>query len=553
MTAAWPKNMPRSLDYPNVGIDAILEGAAHDYPNRLAYEQGEQSITYRELREQARRVAGGLRARGIASGDVIAFHMPNSLSFMVAYYGTMLAGAAVAALNPAQPTAALRQQLESVAPKAIVTSASCASIAVEAAPASVEFLVGVPGGGELPAGVTPLADLLAAEPVADVRIDPNQVAHLQMTGGTTGVSKAVRALHRNVVANVVQQSAWRAATLPRVDEEGRLHLDQVPEAAGEHMLTPGAGVHVAIAPFFHGLGLVGNNVDLALGTTVLVAGGFDPERMLADIEARGVTQLIGSPPMYYAMLRSPSAATRDLSSVRILVSGAAPIDTTALGQLRRVFPNADVMEGYGLSEATMGVSSGAINSEVETPVGSIGIPIFDTEVDLRDSHGAPVAVGDVGEMWVRGPQVTDGYQGQPELTAIQFRDGWLLTGDLARRDEDGFLYIVGRSKDMIIYKGYNVYPQQLEDIACSHPAVAQAAVVGKPSEIAGEIPVAFVVLRPGADETATLADEIITHVGEQVAPYQKVREVIVLDALPTTPTGKVSKNVLRERFATTTV
>ena len=196
MTAAWPKNMPRSLDYPNVGIDAVLEGAAHDYPDRLAYEHGDQSITYRALLDQARRVAGGLRARGIASGDVIAFHMPNSLSFTVVYYGTMLAGAAVAALNPAQPIAALRRQLESVAPKAIVTSESCATIAVEAAPASVEFLVGVPGDGELPAGVTPLSDLLAAEPLADVHIDPDQVAHLQMTGGTTGVSKAVLRGHR---------------------------------------------------------------------------------------------------------------------------------------------------------------------------------------------------------------------------------------------------------------------------------------------------------------------------------------------------------------------
>lgn len=551
MTIVWPKNLPRSLRYPDVAIDAVLLGAARAYPDRVAVTDGTETITFEQLHDTAGRVATGLRHHGIAPGDTVALHMPNSAGFLVAYYGALLAAAAVAPINPAQPSAALREQLDTVRARAIITAPSCAPAALTAAGNDIGLIVGVGDPNTLPPGVTPLAALAEYARLTDPHLDPNMVAHLQMTGGTTGNAKAVRVLHRNLVAAIIQNVAWRASALPRL-EDGAVRFDQLPDATGPHTLIPGAGVHLGIAPLFHGLGLIGSNIDLALGNTTRLCGAFDPARMLADIESHAVTQLIGSPAMYYALLSSMSAQSRDLSSVRLLISGAAPIDTATLRRLREAFPNALVAEGYGLSEATLGVSCAPVYTDSATPIGSVGVAIFDTEIELRDDNGIAVVDGEIGELCVRGPQVTDGYQGQPELTAHQFCDGWLRTGDLARRDDNGCLYIVGRSKDVVIYKGYNVYPQPLEDLLCSHQAVTQAAVVGRASDTAGETPVGFVVLRPGVEYSEALADDIIATVAEQVAPYQRVRELHVLDALPTTPTGKVAKNALREQLAAVT-
>ncbi|MFJ3698055.1 class I adenylate-forming enzyme family protein [Streptomyces sp. NPDC090052] len=561
MSGAWPMNMPRGLDYPPVGVDAVLAGAARAYPERVAVRDGDETLTYPELYEQALRVAGGLRGRGIRPGDVVALHMPNSMWFTVAYYGALCAGAAVAPINPAQPALVLGEQLAEVTAKAVITSPAGAGTAVEAtagAASSVELVVCVPPTAAAPArseprqGLVELAELLSAEPLRDYRVDAEMVAHLQLTGGTTGRAKAVRVLHRNIVANVVQMHGWRSACLPHLDDEGGLRFTRIPEAVTAHSLTPGDCVCVAVAPLFHGLGLVSQSLNVAAGATVVIAGRFDPDALFADIERYGVTHMGGSPAMYYAMLRSPALTKHDLSSVRLVNSGAAPIDTTALHTLSEHFPRAFVAQGYGLSEATMGVTGAPLACDVETPPDSVGVPVFDTEIQIRGADGTAVLpVGETGEVWVRGPAVADGYHGHPELTALQFRDGWLVTGDMGRLDEHGHLFLVGRSKDLIIYKGYNVYPQPLEEILCSHPAIAQAAVVGTPSESAGEVPVGFVVLRPDVAEEAgrgdEFAEEVMAYVAERVAPYQKVRALHIVGALPLSPTGKILKTELRER------
>ncbi|MEV0093817.1 class I adenylate-forming enzyme family protein [Streptomyces sp. NPDC050738] len=557
MTGAWPKNMPRTLQYPYAGADAILAGAARAYPDKVALLDGDESLTFAALRDKALRTAAGLRERGIRPGDVVALHMSNSLWYIVAYYGALCAGAAVAPINPAQPAPALRRQLDDVGAKAVVTSGAGAGAVAAAGAGSVWFTVCVPptacspAPGELPEGTIALAELLAAEPLTGYRVDPELVAHLQLTGGTTGRSKAVRVLHRNLSANVVQAGCWRTGALPVLDTDGALRITLGAGAASGRMVPLGEGSSLAVAPLFHGLGLVSQNINTLLGTTTVFCGGrFDPEAFLADIEKHRVVCMSGSPAMYYAVLRSPSLDAYDLSSVRMVVSGAAPIDTTALRRLAEVFPRAAVAEGYGLSEATMGLTGSPIESDVRVPVGSVGIPMFDTEVQIRDHDASTVlTAGETGEVWARGPQITDGYHGEPELTALQFKDGWLATGDMGRLDERGNLFLVGRSKDMIIYKGYNVYPQPLEEILCSHPAVAQAAVVGAHSETAGEIPVGFVVLRPGFEERDTLAGEILAHLAERVAPYQKVRVLRIVEALPLTPTGKILKSDLRDRLA----
>lgn len=556
MTLAWPTDMPRCLDYPTTGIDAVLAGAARAYPDRIALQDGDLALTFAELHDRAQRAAGGLRALGVQPGHVVALHMVNNLWYVVAYYGALCAGAAVAPVNPTLPPAGLRDQLDDVKARVVISHPETVGIVLAADAQCVDAVVCVSATPSAPAaetvlpeGVRAFGDLLQAQPLASYRVDSGLVAHLQLTGGTTGRSKAVRVLNRNLVSNVIQMASWRSGLLTELDEFGGLRMQSTVDR-GPHALVPGEGVNIAVAPLFHGLGLVGQNVSTLLGSTVVFTGRFDPDRMLADIERLGVTHITGSPAMYYALLASSRIGAHDLSSVRAINSGAAPFDTTSLRSLQTIFGNAWVTEGYGLSEATMGLTGAPLNSDVATPPDSVGVAIFDTELEIRDENSAVLGPGEVGEVWARGPQITDGYQNQPELTAVQFRGGWLATGDMGRLDDAGHLFLVGRSKDMIIYKGYNVYPQPLEEILCSHAAVAQAAVVGETVPVVGERVTAFVQLnRDFASESAAdlqlLERELTDYVAAKVAPYQKVRSIRFVDRLPVTATGKIQKNVLR--------
>ncbi|MFE1906132.1 class I adenylate-forming enzyme family protein [Streptomyces gardneri] len=563
MSRVWPSTMPAEIAYPDVGADALLAGAARAYPNRTALRDGDATLTFAALHDRALRIAAGLRARGLGPGDVVALHLPNSMWYVVVYYGALCAGLAVAPVNPAQPADALRAQLAVLEADAVVTHPACAGALRDKTPGAVRLVVHIPGTAAAPvsddvtapAGSVPLEDLLAREPLQDYRVDPAAVAHLQLTGGTTGRTKAVRLLHRNLVANVLQTGCWRFASTPSVDAQGGLRVTAVSDPP-PHAVPPGAGVSIAIAPLFHGLGLVGQNLNTLFGATaVITAGRFDADRFLADIETYGVTHVSGSPAMYYGMLRSEALDRHDLTSVRLITSGAAPIDTTALRRLREVFDHAHVHEAYGLSEATMGVTMTPPGLLVPTPPGSVGVPVPDTDLQVRDERtGEALPSGATGVVWVRGPQVADGYLNDPDLTATQFVDGWLCTGDMGRIDDDGFLFLMGRSKDMLIYKGYNVYPQPLEEILCGHHAIVEAAVVGRQHDASGEIPVGFVVLRAEASEAAAsrgqdFLDEVMAHVAERVAPYQRIRELHIVERLPLTPTGKVLKTELRGRVA----
>ncbi|MFF2503617.1 class I adenylate-forming enzyme family protein [Streptomyces sp. NPDC058067] len=558
MIRRHPKGMPAHLSYPEASVGDLLAGSARRYPDRVALRDGDHTLTFAELHEQALRFARGLRERGITEGDVVALHQPNSLWFPVTYYGILLAGAVVAPVNPTLPPAALRAQLDEAGARAVVTHPATAAALREAGTEGLEPVVLVPPSDAAPGdpapvdGMVPLAALLAAGPEPGPRVSPDAVAHLSFTGGTTGRSKAVEVRHRHVVANCLQFTCWRAAALPVMDPDGGVFLDPVDGAATEYITPPGEGVSIAVAPFFHAMGLVSQSIGILSGATVVLCGRFEPGRFLDQAEKFAATTIAGSPALFHALLATPSAQGRALPTVRVVSSGAAPIDTTTLRALRTLFPRACVVEGYGLTEATMGVTSGITDPDDLVPIGSVGLPVFDTDVEIRDlvDTGRCVPDGETGELWARGPQITAGYPGHPELTAEQFVDGWLRTGDLARCDEHGHVYIVGRAKDMLIYKGYNVYPGQLEEILSGHPAVAQVSVVGVPSAEAGEIPVAYVVARADASPGAgpALGEELMAHVSARVAPYQRVREVRFLEALPTSAAGKILKAELRRAY-----
>lgn len=381
-------------------------------------------------------------------------------------------------------------------------------------------------------------------------MDGDAVAHLAFTGGTTGVPKAVMVLHRNLIRNVLQVACWRSAAVPSTDAQGRIILRHVPEARTEHHIPIGTATGVSIAPLFHGMGMVSQSIFAAAGLTMVVFGRFDAVRYLDTVEELGVHAITGSPALCHAILAVPAVRERDLSCVRLVSSGSAPINPAATAELAEVFPRAIVSDGYGLTEATMGVAISPLDRAMPRPEGAIGLALFDTSLEIRELDGVTaLAPGEKGEVWVRGPQVTAGYLGHPELTAGQYVDGWLRTGDLGTLDEQGWLSLVGRAKDMLIYKGYNVYPGPLENILREHPAVAQASVVGLPHPEHGEIPVAFVSVKAGTDaaDPAATADELMAYVAARVAPYQRIRDVVIVDELPLSATGKILKTELRRR------
>ena len=564
MTTLWPTGMPRTLDYPDGTVADLLAGSAHAFPDRAALVDGEVRLTFAELHERALRMAQGLREQGISPGEAVAVHMPNSAWFTVAYYAILFAGAAVVPVNPTQPATALRQQLDDSGAVAVFTHPSVAAQMSEAlegsetvrrvslAPATAAAPAGDRAPAVFPVPTVGFDDLMKAEPAPATAVDGDAVAHLAFTGGTTGVPKAVMVLHRNLIRNVLQVACWRSASVPFTDAQGRIMLRHVPGAKTAHHIPIGSATGISIAPLFHGMGMVSQNIFAAAGLTVVMFGRFDPVRYLDTVEQLGVHAVTGSPALCHALLAVPGVRERDLSCVRLVSSGSAPMNPAATAELAEVFPRAIVSDGYGLTEATMGVSISPLDPRMPRPEGAIGLALFDTGIEIREMDGVtPLGPGEKGEVWVRGPQVTAGYLGHPELTSQQFVDGWLRTGDLGTLDEQGWLSLVGRAKDMLIYKGYNVYPGPLENILREHPAVAQASVVGRPHPEHGEIPMAYVAVKAEArtPDPAVVAEELMAYVAARVAPYQRIRDVVIVDELPLSATGKILKTELRRRAA----
>lgn len=559
MSTYWPEGMPRHLDYSDATIADLVEGMAALYGDRAAVIDGGLTLTYAELYAEACAVARGLRREGVGPGEVVLLHLPNSAWFLVAYYGVLLSGATVSPVNPLTPVSGLVSQIGDTSARVALTHpASAAALlpAVEqlrADGADVSVVLVEPTDGapapveESPASPVPVrswAELLDREGSGrpDVSVDREEVAHIVYTGGTTGIPKGVRVLHRNVVANVSQMVAWRAGHHLEV-EDGRLELVPLPLTAVAGVV-PGEGATVVVSPLFHAHALINASFLLATGTTLVIAGRFRSAGLLDLIERHGVTYITGSPTMWHALVREPTAGQRDLTSVRVVSSGAAPIDPVTLDELAVVFPKAMVTEGYGLTEGTCVVTAVPPFSTAPRVVGSVGVPLCDTEIEIRDGDGTSLPAGEHGEIWVRGPQVTDGYHNRPEETAGQFVDGWLATGDIAYVDEEGLVHIADRAKDMLIYKGYNVYPRELEDLLAGHPQVYRAAVVGRPHEAFGQEPVAFVVPVEGEHPSE---DELADWVAERVLPYKKLRAVQIVECLPTSDAGKLLKTELRSQ------
>ncbi|MCW2703375.1 MAG: Acyl-CoA synthetase (AMP-forming)/AMP-acid ligase [Blastococcus sp.] len=560
--ASWPPGLPRSLEYPDVPVGSILRAAARRWGERPAFIDHDVPLTFDELGRRAHAVAGWLADHGVGRGDVVAVHIPNCRQYPPLYYGILLAGATFSPTNPLLPAPDLAAQLTDAGAKVLITWDQVLPFVRGAlVPTPVETVI-VTGEAhtldfaarlELEDGDVDAADLLAADPTdrhLDAAVDPaTDLAHLAYTGGTTGVSKGVELPHRNVVTNVLQSACWTSGSLPQLDEAGDVTLrqvvgeDQYPTRLGEARL-------VNLTPWFHAMGAIGYLNGMVMGgTTTVIHMRFDPVKYVEDAVKHKVTSIGGAPPVFVALLQVPGIEDADLSSVRGVSSGAAPLPVSLIERLKTLLPNAVVGEGYGLTEVTMQATGNPSFLSGTRKAGTVGVPVFDTEISIRPLGGGDaLPPGERGEVCIRGPQVMRGYAHRPEATAESIdADGWFHSGDVGILDEDGYLSIVDRTKDMLLYKGYNVFPRELEEILFGVPGVAGAAVVGRPDEEAGELPVAYVV-RKGDDAGAALtAESVMAAVNDKVTPYKRLRDVVFIDAIPVSAAGKVLKRELTER------
>ena len=476
-----------------------------------------RTLTYAQLQAAVRGVAAGLAARGFGHGDVLAIYSPNLPEYASAFFGVSAAGGVVTTMNPLYTAAEVNRQLRDSGARFLLTVPQFLAAAREgAAGAAVEEIFVF---GEA-AGATPFASLPAEGEPPAAAIDPRRdLAALPYSSGTTGMPKGVMLTHYNLVANVTQIAA----------NEGVAEDDTL----------------IGVLPFYHIYGMtVIMGAALRAGATVVTMPRFDLEQFLGLLQKHRVTTAYLVPPIVLALARHPLVDRFDLSSLRNVMSGAAPLpESVARGAAARN-DGMLVRQGYGLTETSPVTHTNSPRTEIR--ITSVGTALPNTEWRIVDAAaGADAAPGAPGEVWVRGPQVMKGYLHDPEATRGMIgADGWLRTGDVGKADADGYLYVVDRLKELIKYKAFQVAPAELEAAVQSHPAVADAAVVPSPDEEAGEVPKAFVVLREGA---AATAEEIMAHVAAQVAPQKKVRRVEFIDAIPKVPSGKILRRRLVER------
>jgi long-chain acyl-CoA synthetase len=542
----WPEDVPRHIEYPSVPLSEILRKTTENNPNQTAIIYFDRGITYRELDQASDRFAAALAALEVKKGDKVAIFLPNIPQFVISYYGTLRLGAIETAISPLYKEREVEHQLnDSEAETIVILDALYPILENVVARTKVKRIIFTGLKDFMPTGTALLGSLLRKIPSYRVEpkpgtysfkellkeydakppkvdIDPQEdLAALQYTGGTTGISKGAMLTHMNLVSNAVMCAEWLKG-----------------KQAEEKFLT--------VLPLFHIYGMTtGMNAPIYLAGKMVLLPRFDAAVTLEAIEKNKVTVFCGAPTMYAMLLAHPKVNNFDLSSVHFCISGSAPLPPEIQKKWMEVTKGV-LVEGYGLTESSPVTHCNPLDPTMKTvKVGSIGLPWPDTDAKIMDAETGETELGvnQDGELAVKGPQVMKGYWKIPEESGAVLRNGWLYTGDIGKMDEDGYFYITDRKKDLVKYKGYSVYPREIEDVIYEHPAVKLCAVIGKPDAVAGEIPKAFVVLKEG--KTAT-ADEIKEFANGKMAPYKAVREVEFRTELPMTLVGKVLRRVLQE-------
>ena len=514
-------------------IPALTAAAAEKYGDRLAVVDGDRRLTYAELLDAAREFGAGLVAAGIAPGDRVAIWAPNSAEWIVAVLGLFQAGAVLVPVNTRFKGVEAADILGRSRAKALVTVTDFLGTDYVAMLRGTgtdlpDLATVVIAAGPAPDGTVAWADFLAragdaeraevARRAADV--SDGYPSDILFTSGTTGVPKGVVMTHGRTLCVATD---WVAMTGLGPDDR-----------------------YLMVNPYFHMFGLkAGILASVAAGAAMFPEPVFDADRALARVAEEGITVLPGAPTLYQSILDHPDRGDRDLSSLRVAVTGAADIPVALIDRVVAELPFSTVVTGYGLTEAGTASATGP-GDDPETIATTVGRARPGFEIRIAGAGGdGDAAGGEAGEILLRGPSVMAGYLDDPAATAEALSaDGWLRTGDLGVLDDGGNLRIVGRAKDMFIVGGFNAYPAEIENHLLRHPDVAQAAVIGIPDERLGEVGMAFVVTRSGDPDAGP---GILTWARDQMANYKVPRTIEIVDALPTNATGKVVKDDLRAR------
>jgi long-chain acyl-CoA synthetase len=546
----YPDGIPDTVDMDEFSsVVDIFESSCTEYAGQVAYENFGATITYAELDRKSAAFGAYLQSLGLQRGDRVAIMMPNLLQYPIALFGVLRAGLVVVNTNPLYTARELKHQLNDSGAKAIVVLENFAhtlDTVMADCPAcehvfvtGVGDLLGFPKGAlinfvlrkvkkevpayNLPSAVRFTAALSAGASKSLERppLNHDDLAFLQYTGGTTGVSKGAMLTHGNIVANVQQSSAWLG-----------------------NNIDYGQEVIVTALPLYHIFALTANCLVFIKfgGRNLLITNPRDMPGFVKTLKANSFTAITGVNTLFNGLLNTPGFDDIDFSKLRFTLGGGMAVQRAVAERWKDV-TGVPLIEAYGLTET----SPAACINPMDLPDynGAIGLPIPSTECKVIDTEGAEVPVGEPGELCIRGPQVMKGYWQRPEETAKVLDDeGWLKTGDMACCDENGFFYIVDRKKDMILVSGFNVYPNEIEDVVAAHPKVMEVGAIGVEDDKSGEL-VKVIVVRK--DDSLTV-DELRAHCKEQLTGYKVPRYIEFVDELPKTNVGKILRRELRDKF-----
>ncbi len=526
--------VPEQTNFPRQSIYQVLNLAATYFHDRPATAFLDAQLTFGELKTQVDRLAAALAQLGVGRGDRVGVMLPNCPQYIISFFAIVRLGAIVTNVNPIYTAREVELVAKDSGMRAIITlDALVGTVQSIKAQTAIEQIITTSvlaysanpqSSPTAPAGTLSFTELIAkanAEELPSVEIDAEEdVAALVYTGGTTGVPKGAMLTHYSIYAATIQCAIWSGPFVKRGEDR-----------------------FLVVIPYFHVYGLViGAVFGVWQGAMQIAIPKYDPNLLLAAIKKYQPTYFPGVPTLFISLLNHSDAKSSGLDRIQRLNSGSAPLPIEVLEQFERL-SGAPIFEGWGMTETTaLGTSTPML---AKRKPGSIGLPMTGTElriVDL-DKGDHEVALGEEGELCIRGPQLMKGYWNKPEETAKTLRDGWLFTGDIAKMDEDGYFYIVQRKKDMILVGGFNVYPNEIEEVLFTHPAVKEAAVIGVSDEYRGEAVKAFIVLKPG---TKTTAEELTGHCKERLAKYKIPSFIEFIESLPKSAVGKVLRRELRE-------
>ncbi|RHW40687.1 long-chain-fatty-acid--CoA ligase [Neobacillus notoginsengisoli] len=541
----YPEEIPGTLEYPAASLHSYLLKAADEFPDKTAIHFMGKNMTFQEVKDSAVYFAAYLQKLGVKKGDRVAVFLPNTPQAVIGFFGILLAGGIVVPTNPLYTERELEYQMKDSGAVAIITldilyprvskviqKTDLKHIIVTAVKDALPFpknlvypfiqkkqygiVVKVTHEGN-----THLLSEILKMPAATLEEHPINVeedlALLQYTGGTTGFPKGVMLTHKNLVANVIMCNNWM------------------------YKCRRGQERVLGILPFFHVYGMTTVMIlSIMEGHTMILLPKFDPETTLKTIQKQKPTLFPGAPTIYIGLLNHPDLKKYDLSSIDSCISGSAPLPVEVQQKFEEI-TGGKLVEGYGLTETSPVTHSNFLWDRPRIK-GSVGVPWPDTDAAILSlENGERLPPEEVGEIAVKGPQVMKGYWNRPEDTAMTFRDGWLLTGDLGYMDEDGYFYVVDRKKDMIIAGGFNIYPREIEEVLYEHPAIQEVVTAGVPDPYRGETVKAYVVVKEGATVTEKDLDEFAR---QHLASFKVPRIYEFRDELPKTAVGKILRRVL---------